>query len=152
MVEEKTKLRIRRFIRVLVVVFCLAYGYAFLISTMTDSYDLDECKALADLVESSQPIPESISVPGHPALGCNVEIRGLLFRRFDHVRVYGVIDAGKQDSIFLTLQKARQQNKIKPVLLEFYDRENWRTWSNPATGNSGGDRGPETAIRKVRIE
>lgn len=152
MLEGKAKSRIQRFIRGLVVVFCFAYGYAFFISRMTSGQDVDECRVLAHLVESTQSIPVSISSPGLPALSCNADVSGFLFRRFDHVRVYGVIDAGKQDSIFQILQKARQQGKIKPVLLEFYDKENWKTWSHPATGTSGGDRGPETVIRKMRID
>ena len=72
-------------------------------------------------------------------------------RRFDHIRTYGVVGNREQDSVVEILTRTHERLKTRPMVVEFYGKENWKTWSSPATGNSGGDRGPETPVRTVEI-
>lgn len=131
---------------------CLAYGYLYLTATTTSADDVFECKAIASLVSSGHAIPESISTPGRPGIFCDVEVRGFFLKRFDHVRIYGVTDKDGQDSITRTLERSRERSKAREVVIEFYEKENWRTWSDPATGRKGGERGAETPIRETLIK
>lgn len=150
--EKRAKPRIGAFVSILVGLSCVAYGLFYLVSTMDDPDVVEECHSIATLVESAVSIPESVSVPGHPALFCDKDVSGVPFRTFDHARIYGVIDRRQQDLVVASLRRARQQLKTSPIAAEFYEKENWKTWSDPATGRSGGDRGPETPIRRVVIK
>jgi hypothetical protein len=116
-------------------------------STTTSGDDILECEAIAESVESRYSLPPSMSVPGRPAFFCDADVRSVLMRRFDHIRIYGVIDNSEQESIIQTIKKAREQLKTKPIVVDFYEKENWKTWSD-STGRSGGERGPEAPIRK----
>jgi hypothetical protein len=131
----------------LLILLFFVYGIFYFTGTTTSSDDVFECKGLASLVTSVHEIPESISSPGRPAIFCDVETGGFFLKRFDHVRIYGIIEKGQQDSIIQSLQGASAHRRSKQVVVEFYEKENWRTWSDTATGNKGGERGPETAIR-----
>ena len=42
-------------------------------------------------------------------------------------------------------QRAPRPNQ-KRILVQFFDKENWRPWSDPSSGRSGGNRGPEHPI------
>jgi hypothetical protein len=83
---------------------------------------------------------------------CDVEVKIFFLKRFDHVRIYGVTDKGQQDSIVRSLERSREQSKTRRLVADFDEKENWRTWSDPTTGSRGGERGPETPIRKVVIK
>jgi len=120
-----------------------------LVTTMTSTNDVFECKAIASFVTSEHAILESTSTLGSPAIFCDVEVKSFFLKRFDHVRIYGVTDKGQQDSIVRSLQRSREQSKTRQLVADFYDKENWKTWSDPTTGRRGGERGPETPIRKV---
>jgi hypothetical protein len=72
-------------------------------------------------------------------------------RRFDHIRIYGVLDSREQDSVIETLKRTHEHLKTRPKLVDLYEKENWKTWSSPATGYRGGERGPETPVRTVAI-
>ncbi len=149
---RKSKSMIRKVIATFAVLLCLGYGYFYLMSTTTSGDDLIECNAIGKSVESAHSLPTSISVPGRPAFFCDADVRGLLMRRFDHIRIYSVVDKNEQESIIQTLKRTREQLKTRHMLVEFYEKENWKTWSDPATGNRGGERGPETPMRKTVIK
>jgi len=146
------KSRMRGIIAGVLVLLCLAYGYFYLTATTTSGDDVFECKAIASLVTSGHAIPESISTPGRPAIFCDVEVRGFFLKRFDHVRIYGVTDRGQQDSIIRSLERPTGQSKARQLVVDFYEKENWKTWSDPATDNRGGERGPETPMRETVIK
>jgi hypothetical protein len=98
-VEVNKKLKIRKIAATLFILFCLAYGYFYLMSTTMSGDDILECNAIAKLVESSHSFSPSISVPGRPAFFCDADVRGVLMRRFDHIRIYGVVGNSEQDSV-----------------------------------------------------
>jgi hypothetical protein len=122
-----------------------------MVSASTSGDDVTECRAVANIVEAENVVPESTSSPGRPAVFCDAEVKGILFRRFNRFRIYGVVDKSQQESIVQAIMKARQHRGTKPAVVDFYDKENWRTWSEPASGSSGGERGPETPIRETAI-
>jgi hypothetical protein len=150
--EKQKKPRVGVLIGILFGVLCVGYGYFYLASDMFDTDDAAECHAIVTLVESVSSIPDSVSVPGHPGCFCGKGVRGFFLRPVDHVQSYGVIDEGHQDLVIASLKRARQQLTTRPIVAEFYQKENWRTWSDPATGRSGGTRGPETPIRRIVIK
>ncbi len=143
---------IPKIIVALLVLFVLAYGYYYLTAALTSGDDVFECQAIASMVTSGHEIPESVSTPGRPAIFCNAEVRGFLLKRFDHVRIYGVTDKNQQDSILEALGHGKTQSKPREMTVDFYEKENWKTWSDPGTGRRGGDRGPESPIRQVFIK
>jgi hypothetical protein len=150
--EGIKKRYIPKTVTTLLVLFPLAYGCFYLTAMTTSGNDLLECKAIAGLVTSGHVIPESISTPGRPAIFCDVGMRGFLLKRFDHVRIYGVINKSQQDSMLEALEHGQMQSKHREMTVDFYEKENWKTWSDPGTGRRGGDRGPEVPIRQVFIK
>jgi hypothetical protein len=150
--EEQRKPRVWLFVGIVFGMCCLAYGSLYLISTMPDPDAVGECRAIAKSVESTVSLPPSVSTPNAAALFCDREVRGVFLRSFDHIRVYGVVDRKGQDVVTASVISSRQRLKTKPIVLDFYEKENWKTWSDAATGRSGGDRGPEAAIRRVVIK
>jgi hypothetical protein len=134
------------------VVVCLVYGYLFLITSTISSADLDECAGIVDAIEKENSIPVSISKPGGPALFCDLGVRHLSMRRFDNIKIYGLREQSRQDAVIETLKRYRRQVHTKPLLVQFYEKQNWQTWSSSSTGTRGGRRGPESSIRKVSIE
>jgi hypothetical protein len=137
---------------ILFLVCSIAYGCWYLVSTMPDPDVVDECRAIAASVESKISIPASLSSPGHPALFCDKGIGGVLLRPYDRVSIYGVSVDSQQEAAVDALGQAKQQLKTKPIIVEFYENENWTNWSDPKTGRSGGNRGLETPIRRVIIK
>lgn len=68
------------------------------------------------------------------------------------VKVYGVVDSRRQELAVLAAREWLVDNRdVKEVLILFYERENWQEWSNPQKQTSGGYRGPERLLRKVRV-
>ncbi len=146
------KLGIRGIVAGVLLFLCLAYGYFYLISTATSGEDVLACKAITDPVIAEHGIPESVSASGRPAIFCDLEVRGFFLKPFEHISIYGVTDKEQQDSILRTLEHFRPQSKARRMVVDFYEKENWKTWSNPATGNRGGEGGPETPIRTIVIK
>ena len=149
---EAAKARWRRSLPWLIGSVAIVYVYAFLVATTTGDLELYECTNLAAAVRAKHSIPGSKSSPGNPAIGCHLEVQLPFLFRYDKVYVYGVVDKNSQDSIALTLQSFHRQYKSRKILIQFFNNENWRTWSNPDTGTHGGERGPETPIRLIWIK
>ncbi len=134
------------------IVICLVlYGLAYFTVTTTSADDLYECKAIVKAVEAKHEIPTSSSAPGEPGIFCSKGVRFPFLTSYDTLFVYGVTDKSAQDSIVKTLEDARRESHIRDVFVRFFDRENWKTWSDPDSGRSGGERGPETPIREAWI-
>jgi hypothetical protein len=132
--------------------FLVAYAYAFISATTTDSDDLYQCKAIVSSVTSSHSLPLSVSEPGHPAIFCDLGVHFPLLRSYYSVFIYGVLDKGQQDSIVADLQRFHRASRTQKILVRFFAKENWKTWSDPASGRSGGSRGPESALVRVWID
>jgi len=133
------------------VFLCLGYGYVWILAATTSSWDLGECVAIAKAVEAESIIPASTSRPGSPALSCDLGVRYPFLLRFDDIKIYGVTDQGHQDAIIETLKSYRHHTRTKPLLVQFYEKENWQVWSNPSTGVQGGKRGPEVPLRVISV-
>lgn len=132
----------------LCIVFVAAYTYLYFVATTTGADDLFNCKAAVNSIVSAVHIPESISSPGQPAVFCNKEVDGLLLRPVEHIRIYGVVDPKEQDAVLNAVEKRPAKMNAGRIVVEFYERENWKTWTDASTGNRGGERGPETPIRR----
>jgi hypothetical protein len=151
-VAEAAKLGWRRALPWLIGSFLLAYLYALLVATTTGDLELYECQNLASAVIAKHSIPESKSQPGRPGIFCDLAVQLPFLTRYDKVYIYGITDRASQDLITHTLQEFRARYHSKKILVQFFERENWRTWSNPDTGTHGAERGRETPIRFVWIK
>ncbi len=132
--------------------FLIAYAYAFVMATTSDSENLSECNAVVAAVTSRHSVPLSISEPGSPAVFCDLGVHFPLLRSYESVFIYGVLDKGEQESIIGDLRGLHRTSPTRKILVQFFEKENWKTWSDPGSGRSGGSRGPETPILKVWIE
>ena len=146
------KSKSRELIIGLPILLCIIYGYFYVSAAGTSGEDVSECKVITDFVQARSSIPKSVSAPDRPGIFCDVELRGLLLQRFDHVRIYGVTDKDQQDAIVAILKPLRVQSQGRELTVDFYEKENWKTWSDPATHNRAGERGPETSMRQVVIK
>ncbi len=90
--------------------------------------------------------PLSVSQPNTPAAFCELGVHFPLLRTYFTVFIYGVFDRTQQDAIVASLRNAPRGPNAKKILVQFFEKENWRPWSDPASGRSGGNRGPETPI------
>jgi len=123
----------------------ITYCYAFINAITTASENSYQCKALESAAITGHQIPTSISQPGKPAAFCELGVHFPLLRTYFTVFIYGVLDRDQQDAIVTSLHSARRPNQ-KRILVQFFDKENWRSWSDPNSGRSGGNRGPEHPI------
>jgi hypothetical protein len=123
----------------------IAYCYAFINAITTASENSDQCKALESATVTGHKIPASVSQPGKPAAFCELGVHFPLLNTYFTVFIYGVLDRAQQDAIVSSLRSAPRPNG-KRILVQFFDKENWRPWSDPSSGRSGGNRGPETPI------
>jgi hypothetical protein len=131
--------------------FLVAYAYAFISATASDSEHLSGCQAIVSAVTSRHRLPLSVSEPGSPAVSCDLGVHFPLLRTYYTVFIYGVLDKGEQDAIVVDLRTFQSAAHRQKILVQFFEKENWKTWSDPNSGRSGGSRGPETPIFKTWI-
>lgn len=124
----------------------IAYCYAFVNAITAASENSDGCRALVSAATAGHEIPASVSQPGKPAAFCELGVHFPLLRTYFTVFIYGVLDRTQQDAIAASLRSAPRGPNAKRILVQFFAKENWRPWSDPASGRSGGNRGPETPI------
>jgi hypothetical protein len=129
----------------------LAYAYAFVAAMVRASENVGECQHLVASLSSKYQVPLSVSAPGSPAIFCDAAVHFPLLTVYDNVFIYGVGTPATQRAIEAWLRAFHAAAGSRPILLQFFDKENWRTWSDPHSGRGGGNRGPETAIRTVWI-
>jgi len=103
-------------------------------------------------VTSKHRLPPSVSEPGSPAIFCELGVHFPLLRTYYSVYIYGVLDKREQDSVVGNLRTYHRASHIPKILVQFFEEENWKPWSDPKSGRSGGSRGPETPIAKAWIE
>jgi hypothetical protein len=131
--------------------FLVAYAYTFISATASDSENLSGCQAVVSAVTSRHRIPPSVSEPGSPAVSCDLGVHFPLLRTYYTVFIYGVLDRGEQDGVVADLRTFHRASPTPRILVQFFEKENWRAWSDPKTGRSGGSRGPETPIFKAWV-
>jgi hypothetical protein len=126
----------------LIIVYC----YAFINAITNASENSDQCKALESAATTGHQIPTSVSQPGKPAAFCELGVHFPLLRTYFTVFIYGVLDRTQQDAIVGSLNNMPRGPNAKKILVQFFEKENWRSRSDPASARSGGSRGPETPI------
>ena len=129
----------------------VAYFYAYFTAMTTGDVDLAQCHALESAVAAKNTVPMSVSAPGQPGIFCDRAIQQPFLTHYERVYVYGVVDTAQQDAIVAAVREYRAQHPEK-ILLLFIAKENWTAWSDPATGRSGGRRGPETPLRTAWVK
>lgn len=131
--------------------FVLLYGLGFLITTMPGDAKFYEACSIVTAVQAEHHIPPSVSTPGKPAISCDLGVKLPFLYRYDRILVYGVVNASEQDSIVATVMRVHRESHTRKVLVQFFGKENWKTWSDQSTGNHGGSRGPEVPTREVWV-
>jgi hypothetical protein len=126
------------------------FGMQFL---QSGSDVLGECSGLDQAAANSGDIPDSVSTPGRPSVGCAVERYGMFLSFYNDLIVHGVTNRTAQDRILGNLVKYRRQVSTHPVRVGFYESENWTPRHVDSTGKGwgGGERGPEKLIRIVTL-
>jgi hypothetical protein len=124
----------------------IAYCYAFINAITTASENSYQCKALESAAIAGHQIPLSVSQPNTPGAFCELGVHFPFLRTYFTVFIYGVLDRTQQDSILASLRNVPRGPNAKRILVQFFDKENWRPWSDPGSGRSGGNRGPEHPI------
>jgi hypothetical protein len=125
-----------------------SFGMQF-IATGADR--LGGCPGLDQAASSSNVIPESKQRPGHPAVGCAVERRGMFLSYYNDVIVLGVTDRAAQDHVVAAVTENSREAHTHPVQVVFYERENWTTRQLKNGATFGTSRGPNKLIRIVNI-
>ena len=110
---------------------------------------LGECNRLIEAVSTSHDIPDSIAVPGKPAVGCAVERYGILLSFYNDVSVSGVTDRAAQDRVLQGLSDYRKKARTHPIHVVFYEKENWVSLRGEKS--TLGKRGPERMIRVATL-
>ena len=111
---------------------------------------LGECPRLKEAASASNVIPASTWKPGRPAVGCEVERRGVFLSYYNYLSVYGVTDAAAQQRVLDGVAEQLRQAHTHPVQVMFYEKENWsvRQLENGRTFQS---KVPSKLIRIVNI-
>lgn len=144
--------RLRRYAFVIVIPLTILYTvFTFAMQFMQTGADrLGECPGLDQAASNSNVIPESKWRPGHPAVGCEVERRGIFLSYYNYLSVWGVTDAAAQQRVLDGIAEQLRQAHTHPVQVVFYEKENWlvRQLEN---GRTLGSKGPQKIIRVVNI-
>jgi hypothetical protein len=114
--------------------------------------ELVECNALVQAITQAHRLPSSQVFAG-PAIGCGHEHYGLLATRYAAITIWWISEAERQEAILSTLREERRARKEShPMLVRFYDRENWMLYRDVNGQIYGEGRGPERLLRRVRLE
>jgi hypothetical protein len=121
--------------------------------------ELLECDSLVRAVEREHTLPslrrlvESGVASDGPVIACGHEHYGLLATRYARVMVWGIVDGRVQDVILSTLRDERQRlAEPHPLIVRFYEAENWVVYRNVVGEIYGGGRGPEKLLRKAFVK
>jgi len=142
----------------LAIPIALLYGLLYVGIEFTDEWRSSragafaDCQGLRDAAASSAELPESLSVPGGPAVSCQTGLFGMFLTRYDVLNVYGVTASAAQARVLQSLENFRRASHAKPIRVEFYEKENWISWHNEKNSATGGRRGPEKLIREAVIK
>jgi len=121
--------------------------------------ELLECDSLVRAVEREPTLPSlrRLVEPGvalvGPVIACSHEHYGLLATRYARVGVWGIVDRRVQDAILSILRDERQGlGEPHPLIVWFYEAENWVVYRNVNGEIYGGGRGPEKLLRKAFVK
>jgi hypothetical protein len=84
-----------------------------------------ECPGLDQAASSSNAIPEAAWRPGHAAVSCGVERRGVFLSYFNEMSVYGVTERQAQQRVLNKISEQYRQAHTHPVLVVFYAGATW---------------------------
>ncbi|OPZ74733.1 MAG: hypothetical protein BWY82_00563 [Verrucomicrobia bacterium ADurb.Bin474] len=113
-----------------------------------------EVEALREYVMQHNKFTErSKSAPESPPVFNRAGATGFIFKnQLPHqLIVYGITDPARQDAIISTVRQYREEHHIRPVVICFYQEENWTIKTNTQGTIVGGSRGPEKLIRRKKI-
>jgi hypothetical protein len=66
--------------------------------------------------------------------------------------VYGITNSERQDELLTALKDWQTTNQdMAKLTVRFYERENWRAFTNEQRGYSGGERLPEVVLREITL-
>src|ERR1700719_4762603 len=105
--------------------FLVAYAYVFISATASDSEHLSGCQAVVSAVTSRHRL-------------CDLGVRFPLLKTYYSVYICGVLDKREQDSVVGNLRTYHRASHIPKILVQFFEKENWRAWSDPKSGRRGG--------------
>ncbi len=127
------------------------YALSIVSEGVVGSGDLGHCQEFLSALNSTHLLPESRSEPPRSASFCQVQYSGTFRSPYQIVGIYGINSSGPQQQVTQLLRTVTKNTDAQPVIAVFYKGENWVRWTNPRTGLSGGQRGPEKIVRKVII-
>jgi hypothetical protein len=114
--------------------------------------ELLECEALVRAVEHEHAVPSSRHWVG-TAIACGHEHYGFFATRYATVSVWWIVERRIQDGILLTLRDERSKlPKPHPIIVRFYDAENWALHRDVNGEIYGEGRGPEKLLRKAFVK
>jgi hypothetical protein len=111
---------------------------------------LGECPGLDQAASSSNVIAPSKVRPGHAAVGCGVERRGILLSFYNDMSVYGVTDPAAQQLVLERVTEHYRQAHTHPVRVMFFEEENWSVRQGK-NGVTFGSSGPQKLIRVASV-
>jgi hypothetical protein len=143
--------RLRRRVFATVIPLTISYIlFSFAMQFIATGADrLGECSGIVEAASSSNVIPESRRRPGHPAVGCGVQRRGIFLSFYNDIAVVGVTDEAAQQRVVDDIAEYYRRAHTHPVQVRFYEKEIWSTrqLKNGAFGSGG----PSNLIRVVNI-
>jgi hypothetical protein len=153
MMRRATTRQLRSYVLAVAVPLTIAYTlFSFGMQFIASGADrLGECPGLDEAASSSNVIPESKQRPGHSAVGCAVERRGIFLSYYNDVSVLGVTDAAAQERVLAAVREHFRQAHTHPVQVVFFERQNWSTQKLENGVTFGTSRGPNKLIRIVNI-
>jgi hypothetical protein len=146
-----TRRLLRRAFAIVIPLTVLYTLFAFAMQFIQTGADrLGECPGLDEAASSSNVIPVSKVRPGHAAVGCGVERRGILLSFYNDMSVYGVTDPAAQQRVLERVAEHYRQAHTHPVQVMFYEEVNWSVRQGKV-GMTFGSRGPEKLIRVASV-
>ena len=114
--------------------------------------ELLECEALMRVLRSEQ-VPPASRESGRPVFSCSHEHYGLFATRYARVSAWWIVDRRVQDEILVTLREERQRlPEPHPIIVRFYEAENWALSRDVNGEITGEGRGPERLLRKAFVK
>ena len=94
-------------------------------SVQTGSDRLGECGGLDEAASSSKMIPEARWSPGHAAVACGAQRRGMFLALYNQVWIYGVTDPTAQRLVLGRITEHYREARTHPVQVMFYEGSDW---------------------------
>ena len=111
--------------------------------------DLEECDALSSALLDRYQLAMAATKWGRGgrAVYCGIHQRQpFIPHLYTEIRLYEIIDRIQQDATIETLRAARMRG-YKPIIVEFFEKENWTDYLCDGGRVCGGGRGKEVLLR-----